>query len=271
MTTSTDTTGKVTAARLRRDAYLYIRQSTLYQVANNTESTARQYDLRGRAVALGWPAGRIHVIDIDQGHSGASSADRAGFQLLVAEVSMGKAGIVLGLECSRLARNNADWHRLLEICALNQTLICDEDGLYDPCSFNDRMLLGMKGQLSEAELHLLRARMRGGLLAKASRGELAAQLPVGLADDPAGKVALDPDVGVRHAIGHLFTTFAATGSARAVVKTFADQHLAFPGRHRGGHAPASCTGRDRKSTRLNSSHITISYAVFCLKKKKKKQ
>ena len=107
---STDTSGKVTAARLRRDAYLYVRQSTLYQVANNTESTARQYDLRGRAVALGWPADRIHVIDIDQGHSGASSADREGFQHLVAEVSLGRAGIILGLECSRLARNNADWH-----------------------------------------------------------------------------------------------------------------------------------------------------------------
>ena len=110
---STETSGKVTAARLRRDAYLYVRQSTLYQVANNTESTARQYDLRGRAVALGWPADRIHVIDIDQGHSGASSADREGFQHLVAEVSLGRAGIILGLECSRLARNNADWHRLL--------------------------------------------------------------------------------------------------------------------------------------------------------------
>ena len=129
--------------------YLYIRQSTLYQVANNTESTTRQYDLRGRAIALGWPAGRIHVIDIDQGHSGASAADREGFQHLVAEVSMGKAGIVLGLERSRLARNNADWHQLLRICADNDCLILDEDGLYDPTSFNHRLLLGMKGQLSE--------------------------------------------------------------------------------------------------------------------------
>jgi DNA invertase Pin-like site-specific DNA recombinase len=151
--------GKVTAARLARDAYLYIRQSTLYQVANNTESTTRQYDLSGRAVALGWPADRIHVIDIDQGHSGASAADREGFQHLVAQVSLGRAGIVLGLECSRLARNNADWHQLLQICAHNDTLICDEDGLYDPTSFNDRLLLGMKGQMSEAELHFLRARL----------------------------------------------------------------------------------------------------------------
>src|SRR5947207_14176270 len=150
--TSADPTGKVTAAPLRRDAYLYIRQSTLYQVANSTESTARQYDLRGRAIALGWSADRIHVIDIDQGHSGASAADREGFQHLVAEVSMGKAGIVLGLECSRLARNNADWHQLLELCAMTGTLICDEDGLYDPRNFNDRLILGMKGQISEYEL-----------------------------------------------------------------------------------------------------------------------
>src|SRR6266536_1112563 len=234
MTTSTDTTGKVTAARLRRDAYLYIRQSTLYQVANNTESTARQYDLRGRAIALGWPAGRIHVIDIDQGHSGASAADREGFQHLVAEVSMGKAGIVLGLECSRLARNNADWHQLLRICAHNDCLILDEDGLYDPTSFNDRLLLGMKGQLSEAELHFLRSRLRGGILNKARRGELITPLPVGLAYDGLGKVVLDPDRAVQHAITHLFATFDATGSAHAVLKTFTTAGLLFPRRHRNG-------------------------------------
>ncbi len=231
---STDTSGKVTAARLRRDAYLYIRQSTLYQVANNTESTARQYDLRGRAVALGWPAGRIHVIDIDQGHSGASSADREGFQHLVAEVSLGRAGIILGLECSRLARNNADWHRLLQICAHSDTLILDEDGLYDPTSFNDRLLLGMKGQLSEAELHFLRARLRGGILAKARRGELQLPLPIGLAYDSRGETVLDPDGGVRRAISLLFDTFTATGSAFAVVRAFRQAQLTFPARHRGG-------------------------------------
>jgi len=134
---------KVTASQLARNAYLYIRQSTLKQVLNNTESTVRQYDLRQRAITLGWPAEQIIVVDVDQGHSGASAADREGFQRLVADVSMGRAGIVLGLECSRLARNNADWHRLLEICALTGTLICDEDGLYDPGEFNDRMLLGL--------------------------------------------------------------------------------------------------------------------------------
>ena len=159
-------TGKVTADRLRRDAYLYIRQSTMHQVIHNTESTRRQYDLKGRAIALGWHPEQVHVIDIDQGSSAASAADRAGFQQLVGEVSLGRAGIVLGLECSRLARDNADWQALIKICALSGTLICDEDGLYDPGAINDRMLLGIKGQISEFELHYLQARMRGGLLAK---------------------------------------------------------------------------------------------------------
>ena len=130
--------------------------------------------------ALGWPAAQIITIDTDQGHSGASSADREGFQHLTAEVGMGRAGIVLGLEVSRLARNNADWHRLLEICALSSTLICDEDGLYDPAEFNDRLLLGLKGTMSEAELHFIRARLRGGQLSAARRGELRMGLPLGL-------------------------------------------------------------------------------------------
>jgi DNA invertase Pin-like site-specific DNA recombinase len=221
---------KVTSPHLTRSAYLYIRQSTLRQVINNTESTVRQYDLRQRAVALGWQADQIIVVDVDQGHSGASAADREGFQRLVADVSMGRAGIVLGLECSRLARNNADWHRLLEICALSDTLICDEDGLYDPSDFNDRMLLGLKGALSEAELHFIRARLRGGQLSKARRGELAMQLPVGLVYDLAGKVVLDPDTGVQHALRHFFATFARTGSARAVVQAFKHEGLLFPTR-----------------------------------------
>jgi len=233
----TESPGKVSADHLRRDAYLYVRQSTLYQVANNTESARRQYDLRGRAVALGWPAERVVVIDVDQGQSGSSAADRAGFQRLVADVSLGKAGIVLGLECSRLARNNADWHRLLQLCAFNGTLICDEDGLYDPCMINDRLLLGLKGTMSEAELHFIRARLQGGILAKAARGELATRLPVGLVYDAAGKVGLDPDSGVRRAVAHLFSTFTATGSATAVVKAFARDGLTFPGRHlTGPHA-----------------------------------
>lgn len=231
---SADTASKVTASHLGRTAYLYVRQSTLRQVLNNTESTQRQYALRQRAVALGWASEQVVVIDCDQGQSGASAADREGFQQLVAEVGMGRAGIVLGLEVSRLARNNADWHRLLEICALAGTLICDEDGLYDPADFNDRLLLGLKGTMSEAELHFIRARLRGGQLAKARRGELEMALPVGLVYDPAGKVVLDPDVGVQHAITHLFATFARTGSARAVVQAFAAEGLSFPLRVRTG-------------------------------------
>jgi DNA invertase Pin-like site-specific DNA recombinase len=140
-----ETHQKVKATHLKRNAYLYIRQSTLRQVFENSESTKRQYDLRRRAIALGWPDDRIIVIDNDLGQSGASAADREGFQRLVTEVSLGRAGIVLGLEVSRLARNNTDWHRLLEICALTDTLILDEDGIYDPSHFNDRLLLEIEG------------------------------------------------------------------------------------------------------------------------------
>ena len=231
----TDTaSSKVTAAHLARTALLYVRQSSLKQVIRNTESAIRQYDLRGRAIALGWTAAQITVIDIDQGHSGASAADREGFQQLVAEVSLGRAGIVLGLECSRLARNSADWHQLLELCGLTGTLICDEDGLYDPRNFNDRLVLGMKGQISEAELHFIRARLRGGIVSKARRGELITPLPAGLAYDAAGHVILDPDTAVRGAVAHLFATFAATGSATACVKAFNTAGLSFPWRHRAG-------------------------------------
>jgi DNA invertase Pin-like site-specific DNA recombinase len=170
---------KVSAEHLRHAAYLYVRQSTLRQVLENTESTQRQYALRRRAISLGWPEERIIVIDHDQGQSGGSATDREGFQRLVADVGLGKAGIVMGLEVSRLARNCADWHRLLEICALAHTLILDEDGLYDPAHYNDRLLLGLKGTMSEAELHILKARLMGGVLSKAQRAELKMALPTG--------------------------------------------------------------------------------------------
>ncbi len=225
---------KVTGAHLERDAYLYVRQSTMRQVLENTESTKRQYALRQRAVALGWPVERVIVVDCDQGQSGASAADREGFQRLVAEVGMGRAGIVLGLEVSRLARNSTDWHRLLEICALSETLICDEDGVYDPCEFNDRLLLGLKGTMSEAELHVLRARLRGGILNKARRGELQSPLPIGLVYDSAAKVVLDPDAAVQGAIRHFFATYRRTGSASATVKAFGEEKLLFPRRLRTG-------------------------------------
>ncbi len=222
---------KVTAAHLSRTALLYVRQSSLKQVIHNTESAIRQYDLRGKAISLGWASDQITVIDIDQGHSGASAADREGFQQMVAEVSLGRAGIVLGLECSRLARNSADWHQLLELCAMTGTLICDEDGLYDPRNFNDRLLLGLKGTMAESELHFIQARLRGGQLSKARRGELIMPLPVGLIYDAAGHVILDPDTAVQGAVAHLFTTFEATGSATACVKAFRAAGLTFPWRH----------------------------------------
>src|SRR4051794_17941898 len=182
---------KVNTGHLKRNAYLYVRQSTLRQVIENTESTKRQYDLRQHAAALGWPVERIVVIDSDLGQSAASAVDREGFQRLVAEVGMGKAGIVLGLEVSRLARNSTDWHRLLEICALTDTLILDEDGVYDPAHYNDRLLLGLKGTLSEAELHVIKARLQGGILNKARRGELQCPLPVGFVYNTKNEPALD--------------------------------------------------------------------------------
>ena len=161
---------KVQPHHLERGAYLYVRQSSMRQVIENVESAKRQYALRGRAIALGWRDEQIIVVDNDQGESGASAAWREGFQRLVSDVGMGRAGIVMGLEVSRLARNNADWQRLLEICALADTLILDEDGVYDPTSFNDRLLLGLKGTMSEAELHVIKARLRGGILNKVRRG-----------------------------------------------------------------------------------------------------
>ena len=220
---------KITAQHLARDAYLYIRQSTLRQVLENSESTERQYALRQRALALGWPEQQIHVIDSDLGKSGAER-DRSGFQQLVADVGIGRAGIVMGLEVSRLARNSMDWHRLLEICALTDTLILDEDGVYDPNHFNDRLLLGMKGTLSEAELHVLRARLQGGIINKARRGELHMRLPIGLVYNAQGEIVFEPDRGIQQALHLLFTTFGRTGSATATVKTFRSQGLTFPRR-----------------------------------------
>ena len=217
---------KVRAEHLRRRAYLYIRQSTLRQVIENTESTARQYDLRQRAVALGWAEEQVVVIDNDLGLSGASAVGREGFQHLVSEVGLGRAGIVMGLEVSRLARRSSDWHRLVEICALSETLILDEDGLYDPREFNDRLLLGLKGAMSEAELHLLRARLDGGRMNKLKRGELVFRLPSGFVHDPHRRVALDPDRQVQQTTRLFFETFRRVGTAGGVVRSFRNQGTA---------------------------------------------
>jgi len=224
---------KVSAAHLCREAFIYVRQSTPRQIVENIESTQRQYALRDRAIALGWPNEHIHIIDEDLGLSAKHAENREGFQHLVSEVALSHAGIVLGLEVSRLARNNADWQRLLELCALSGSLIGDEDGVYDPAHFNDRLLLGLKGTISEAELHVLRARLLGGLLNKARRGELAIALPIGLVYDATGSVALDPDRQVQSAIRMVFETFRQTSSASATVRRFQREELPFPRRYRG--------------------------------------
>src|SRR5580692_7249922 len=228
-----DTHQKVSSAHLKRGAYLYVRQSTLRLVFENQESTRRQYALKQQGVALGWAQDRVVVIDSDLGESGADK-DREGFQRLVTAVSLGQAGIVLGLEVSRLARNSIDWHRLLEICALTNTLILDEDGIYDPAHFNDRLMLGLKGTMSEAELHVLRARLHGGILNKARRGELVIRPPIGLIYNSEGRLVLDPDKQVQEALRLLFDTFRSTGSAMATVKAFQKQGLQFPRRVRTG-------------------------------------
>lgn len=220
---------KVTVEHLRRKAYLYIRQSTIRQVVEHQESTKRQYQLGRRAAALGWPTDSLVVIDEDLGRSGAHG-DRQGFEKLASEVSMGRAGIVLCLEVSRLARNCSDWHRLLEICAITDTLILDEEGVYDPGHFNDRLLLGLKGTISSAELHVIRARLQGGMLNKARRGELKIRLPIGFVYDEKDRAVLDPDKQVQESLRYLFATFRRVGSVFGTVRVFRDKGLKFPQR-----------------------------------------
>lgn len=220
---------KITSDHLRRRAVVYVRQSSTTQVERNRESTARQYQLAERAVTLGWARDQVSVIDEDLGISGSGLTERTGFTRMTAEVALGEVGIVLGLEVSRLARNNADWYRLLDLCGVTHTLIGDADGIYHPGLFNDRLVLGLKGTMSEAELHVLRARLLGGIRNKAARGELHRGLPVGLVRGEAdGEVLLHPDESVRAAIRAVFERFAEMGSARRVWLWFRSQGLRFP-------------------------------------------
>jgi DNA invertase Pin-like site-specific DNA recombinase len=218
----------------------------------NVESTKRQYALRERALALGWDERQIVVIDSDLGHSGASAADRAGFQKLVAEVSRGRVGIVLVLEVSRLARSSADWYRLIELCELTNTLILDEDGVYDPSQFNDSLLLGVKGTMSEAELHLLRLRLRGGILNKVRRGEFAITLPVGFLYDGGEHVILDPDQQVQQSIRQLFGAFRRSGSILGVVREFGYKQWKFPVRTQRGPRPGDLEWGELTCNRVSS-------------------
>jgi DNA invertase Pin-like site-specific DNA recombinase len=224
---------KINASHRGRDAYVYVRQSTPSQMIHHTESLARQYELRERAVALGWPGHHVVVIDADLGRSGAQSAGRLGFKELVADVGLGKVGIVLGIEVSRLARNNADWYQLLDLCALTDTLIADADGVYHPANFNDRLVLGLKGTMSEAELHLIRSRLTAGLKHKAARGELRQGLPVGLDYDEDDKVVITADEAVREVITTVFRRFDELGSARQVLISLREDHLLLPRRRNG--------------------------------------
>ena len=228
------TTHKIRPEHLQRQALIYIRQSTLAQVLENTASTARQYDLARRALELGWSQEQIVVIDQDQGCSGASATGRDGFQFLVAEVSLGHAGAVFSLEVSRLARSCSDWYRLIEICALTDTLVVDEGGVYDPSLYDDHMLLGFKGNMSAAELHWLRHRLLGGKLEKARQGKLRFRLPAGFVYDATGQATFDPDEQVQQAVRLVFDLFDELGTASAVVKHFTSHKLLFPTRFWGG-------------------------------------
>jgi DNA invertase Pin-like site-specific DNA recombinase len=220
---------KLSGSHLRRQAFVYVRQSTPAQLERNVESTERQYALVERAIALGFAREQVVVIDEDLGVSGSGLSERSGFARLAAEVALGHAGLVLGLEASRLARNNADWYRLLDLCGVTDTVIGDADGLYHPGSFNDRLLLGLKGTMSEAELHVLRSRLEGGIRNKAARGELRRGLPVGLIWGEAdGEVLLDPDEAIRGAIAVIFERFAELGSARQVWLWLRRERIRFP-------------------------------------------
>jgi DNA invertase Pin-like site-specific DNA recombinase len=224
----------VKSAHLARKAVVYIRQSTPHQIVSNQESLRLQYALRQRARELGWHEVDIDVIDADLGLSGASAAQRSGFKELVGRVGLSEVGLILSIDVTRLARNCSDWYPLLDICGLRGCLIADRDGVYDPGSPNGRLLLGLKGTISELELHTIRSRLTSGLLAKAERGELALGLPIGLLRDPSGIVIKDPDLAVQERIGLVFQTFLKVRTVAKVMRMLNDRGLDLPRRDRHG-------------------------------------
>jgi DNA invertase Pin-like site-specific DNA recombinase len=262
---------KITTSHLSRQAIVYLRQSSAAQVENNRESTERQYALAAKAREIGWPADRIIIIDEDLGLSGSGSVARSGFARLTAEVALARVGLVLGLEVSRLARNNADWHRLIDLAGLTDTLIGDADGIYHPALFNDRLLLGLKGTMSEAELHVLRARLNGGIRNKAARGELRRGLPVGFVwGDADGEVRFHPDEAVVTTIHNVFARFAETGSARRVWLWFRSERLTFPLQmHQGAEirwlsmpAPTSMAKRARRRRWMRRARARSAFGIY---------
>ena len=243
-----------------RLAVVYVRQSTPRQVVEHQESTRLQYGLAERAVGLGWAAERVLVIDDDLGRSGTSAAGRPGFQRLVSEVSLDQVGIVLGVEMSRLARSGADWHRLLELCALFGTLLADLDGIYDPADYNDRLLLGLKGTMSEAELHLLKQRMLAGRLAKARRGELALPLPAGYVRLASGEVAFDPDEQAQAVVRLIFRLFAELGTLNAVLRWLVGHQVRVGVRVREGPGKGELSWRQPSRATLHNLLHNPAYA-----------
>jgi len=242
------TYGKIQSSHLQRQAVVYVRQSTLQQVERHQESTRLQYALVDRAVELGWSPSQILLIDEDLGRSGASAEGRPGFQRLMAEVGLDHVGIVLGIEISRLARSSRDWYQLLEVCGLFATLIGDADGVYDPQTYNDRLLLGLKGTMSEAELHILKQRMLEGKRAKARRGELHTLLPRGYVRAPSGEVLKDPDAQVRGVIETVFRQFQRCGTINGVLRYLVDHHIQWPDRVRSGPGTGALDGFADAST-----------------------
>jgi DNA invertase Pin-like site-specific DNA recombinase len=220
---------KIKTTHLHRCAYVYVRQSTTAQVQYNRESTDRQYKLAQRAVQLGWAQSHVRIIDEDLARSGSGTSDRGGFATMTTEVALGHVGLILSIEVSRVARNNADWYRLLDLCGVTDTLIGDEDGLYHPGLFNDRLLLGLKGTMAEAELHVIRARLEGGIRNKAARGQLRRGLPVGFIwGEGDGDVLFHPDQAVTGLIHSIFEKFAEMGSVRRVWLWLRSEGLSFP-------------------------------------------
>jgi DNA invertase Pin-like site-specific DNA recombinase len=253
---------KIGAEHRDRAAVVYVRQSSRQQVLEHTESARLQYALVERAAALGWARCRIVVIDDDLGVSAAMAGAREGFARLAAEVTMGRVGIVLGIEMSRLARTGRDWHQLLELCSLSGSLLADLDGVYDPREYNDRLLLGLKGTMSEAELYLIRQRMMSGRLAKAERGELALPLPIGYLRRPSGQVVLDPDEQARHVVHLIFTMFERLGTLNAVLRYLVEHHVQLPVRAGGGQARGELQWRRlTRETLQNMLHNPI-YAGY---------
>lgn len=259
---------KITERHLSKTAYLYIRQSTLRQVKENTESTIRQYALRDKLASLGWDSQMIEIIDCDLGYSGKTAGNREGFKQLVANVANGTAGAVACIEASRLSRSSSDWGRLIEYCAMTDTLLIDADGIYNPNDFNDRLLLGLKGTMSEAELHFLQERMRGGILNKARRGELKENLPIGYLYDGCGRIIKDDDIQIREAVELFFRVFRIVRSAHGMVAYYKGKGYHFPKRIHSGPQKGEVIWCDMTNSRASGMlHNPIYAGVYYYGKK----